>query len=79
MLEPVRAVRVAVAYLTPDEIEELTGLKRPHAQIRELQAMGVPHLVRRNGTPAVHEADARPWAKSQVRRTAGPDYDALRG
>lgn len=68
-----------MSYLTPIEIEELTGKQRPHAQVRELQAMGVPHLVRRNGTPAVHEADARPWAKAQVKRTKGPNYAALRG
>ena len=68
-----------MAYLTTTELEELTGLHKPSAQIRELQAMGIAHHVRRNGTPAVHQEDARPWGNAQGRRAAEPDYDALGG
>lgn len=49
------------------------------AQVRALIAMGIPHWVRPDGYPVVHEADARPWAKQQVRREEEPDYAALRG
>lgn len=66
-------------YLTPDDLEALTGKQRPHAQVRALIAMHIPHWVRPDGSPAVHEADARPWAKSQVSREEEPDYAALDG
>lgn len=39
--------------LSPDEIASLTGKKRARAQVAELERLGVPFLVRRDGTPAV--------------------------
>lgn len=68
-----------MTYLAGQAIEELTGKVRPTAQVRALQAMGVPHRVRPDGTPAVHEADARPWARKTVTREEEPDYGALHG
>lgn len=39
--------------LTPDQLRELTGHKRSDAQRRELEHMGVPFRVRRDGTLVV--------------------------
>lgn len=39
--------------LSPDEIEELTGKVRLAAQRLELQALGIPFRLRRDGSIAV--------------------------
>ena len=41
--------------LSPDDLVAVTGKKLPAAQIAVLQAMQVPHLVRPDGKPVVHE------------------------
>jgi hypothetical protein len=40
-------------FLEPFELEGLTGRRRPNAQIRVLQAMGIEHKVRPDRTIAV--------------------------
>lgn len=39
--------------LTPEEVANLTGCVRARAQIKALVLMGVRHLIRPDGTPAV--------------------------
>ena len=39
--------------LSGAELASLTGKKRARAQVAELERLGVPFLVRRDGTPAV--------------------------
>lgn len=70
-----------MTYLSDRAIEELTGKVRPSAQVRALRAMEIPHQVRPDGSPAVHEADARPWTATRrpVTREEEPDYAALHG
>ena len=40
-------------FLTKEELQELTGLVRGHAQSKALNAMGICHKVRPNGEVAV--------------------------
>ena len=40
-------------FLTPEELRELTGRKRPSAQVRALRTMGIEHRVRPDGSLAV--------------------------
>ena len=44
-------------FLTPDELRELTGYRRPSSQIRWLRARRVRHYVNGAGHPVV----ARAW------------------
>ena len=64
------------AYLTREELASLTGHVRKLAQVRELQAMGVPHLVRRDGSPVVAWKDARPW-DVKAAAPVEPNFGAL--
>ncbi|MCC7305892.1 MAG: DUF4224 domain-containing protein [Alphaproteobacteria bacterium] len=43
-------------FLTPEEIEELTGKVRRPAQIRALRFMGIEHKIRADGAPIVLRA-----------------------
>ena len=43
-------------FLTPEELQELTGRKRASAQIRALRAIGVEHKIRPDGHPVVLRA-----------------------
>lgn len=40
-------------FLTPQELEALTGKEKPSAQARELDHMGIPYRARRDKTLAV--------------------------
>lgn len=42
--------------LTPDQLELLTGYKRPSAQVRALRRMGVRYLLRPDGRPVVDDS-----------------------
>jgi hypothetical protein len=44
-------------FLTADELVELTGLKRPGAQVRWLAAAGIRCLVAADGRPRVLRAE----------------------
>lgn len=41
------------AFLDPEELQTLTGYKRPADQIRWLEQKGVPHMVNRLNRPVV--------------------------
>lgn len=43
--------------LTPEQLVELTRAKRSDAQRRELDHLGIPYRVRRDGSVVVAEAD----------------------
>lgn len=43
--------------LPPATIEALTNRKRRSAQVRQLKVMGIPHLLRSDGSPVVLESD----------------------
>ncbi len=40
-------------YLTPQEVEDITGKRRYHAQVRALGQMGIQCRVRPDGRPIV--------------------------
>jgi hypothetical protein len=56
--------------LVGEDIERLTGKKRPSAQRRALDKMGVAYLVRPDGRPVVLEVPGKP-ARRQ------PDFSAV--
>lgn len=51
------AVAAPPLFLTPDELHELTGLRRPSAQIRWIKARQIRHYVNAVGHPVI----ARDW------------------
>jgi len=42
--------------LTHEQIVEMTGYRRKALQVQALAEMGVPHIVRRDGSPFVSRA-----------------------
>ena len=48
---------VALKVLAPKEVQLLTGKKRCHAQVRELNHMGINHRQRTDGTVVVVDID----------------------
>lgn len=60
--------------LTPDQLVELTGFRRPHKQRQALRQMGIRHYVRPDGRPLVVESDLEAGRKS---REPGPDFEAI--
>lgn len=64
-------------FLTPEELEDLTGLKQSAAQIRWLQKNGVEHYVRADGR--VRVVRSRLEAKDEVTRSVTkPNFEVLR-
>jgi len=61
--------------LNKSELSELTGKVRPSAQARVLNAMGIDHTVRPDGSLAVYRHTIQP--KSTSKKQSAPDYDAL--
>lgn len=64
-------------FLTPPELETLTGLRRPSAQIRFLRARRIRHIVNRAGHPVV----ARAWLvgiEADIVTIERPNLAALR-
>ena len=59
-------------FLTPDEIVELTGLRRPSAQMRWLDRNGIRAFRRADGGVSVPRA-----AVEQGRQPKGPNWEAL--
>ena len=58
-------------FLNPDEIAQLTGKRRPKAQARALESMGIPCRIRPDGRPMVMrthveaiDAPSRHWLAS---------------
>jgi hypothetical protein len=61
-------------FLTSDQIFELTGYRRPSAQVRALRRMGVEHWIRPDGRPVVR-AD---WRRAVPARRAVLNVAAVR-
>lgn len=61
-------------FLTAAELEDLTGLVQPAAQIRWLRKNGVDHYVRSDGKPRVPR-DA--IGKRPSPSPKGPNFDAI--
>jgi hypothetical protein len=64
--------------ILPDEITKaLTGKTRPSAQRRALDRMGIPYIVRADGSVVVFEENV-PGRGGNGRDAAEPDFDAIR-
>jgi hypothetical protein len=61
-------------FLTAAELLELTGYRRPSAQVRALRRMGVEHCIRPDGRPVVR-AD---WREMRQTRKAVLNVSAVR-
>jgi hypothetical protein len=67
-------------FLEPAEVASLTGYQRRTAQVKALQAMGIPYWVRCDGTPAVLRSTIeaqQPQQSSMRSATTQPDWGAL--
>ena len=65
-------------FLTDAELQQLTGAKRPSAQIRWLRSRRVRHYVNLVGKPVV----AREWLLGEsniAQAPEKPDFSALKG
>lgn len=65
-------------FLGPADLEQLTGYRRPGAQIRWLRSRGIRHYVNGAGHPVV----ARAWLDAErdaVPLPVRPDLRAIRG
>lgn len=61
-------------FLTPDELLELTGLRRPSAQIRWLRSRHIRHYVNAAGHPVI----VRAWLMGHAEPTPLPTRPDLR-
>jgi hypothetical protein len=61
-------------FLTPDQVQTLTGFKRPAKQREALRQMRIRHYVRPDGRPMVIESDLE---VSHRERQASPDFEAI--
>ncbi|MBK5915119.1 DUF4224 domain-containing protein [Rhodocyclus purpureus] len=66
-------------FLSPAELETLTGKVRPSAQVRALTAMGIRYTRRPDGVVVVVRADieAENKAAQKPKRKTKPDWSAL--
>lgn len=66
---------------TPAELEALTKRKRPTAQVRVLNGLGIPHRVHPDGVVLVHRAVVADLLgacpTSRVPLNTGPKWDAM--
>lgn len=63
-------------FLTPEQLQDLTGRKHRRCQARVLAAMGVPYLVRPDGSLAVLRATVEALAGATL--SAPPREPELR-
>jgi Domain of unknown function (DUF4224) len=68
-------------YLTPQEVEDITGKHRYRAQVRALGQMGIHCWVRPDGRPIVSRLGFERTLNGTARTTAQiePDFEALHG
>ena len=67
-------------FLSPEEIQRLTGKKRPSAQIRWLRARRYKIDVNGLGEPILHVREAnRKLVGGQASREEQPNWGAMRG
>ena len=64
-------------WLTPEEMEELTGAKRRSTQCARLAAMGVPYRPNGAGRPLVERAAVLHHCEHPERLRGAPNWDAL--
>jgi hypothetical protein len=64
-------------FLTPEQLQELTGYVQPAAQIRWLRKSGIQHYIRADGHPVVPLAALNP-REPPAKARVGPDLDAIR-
>lgn len=64
-------------FLTPDELQQLTGLRQNAAQIRWLARQGIRHRVRADGRPVVMACDLSQTQGPEQR--PGPRFDRIAG
>lgn len=65
------------AWLTPEELHELTARKRWSAQCRALVAMGVPFTPNHAGRPLVERAAVLRYRGKPERAASEPNWAAL--
>lgn len=65
-------------FLAPEEIQHLTGKKRPSAQRRVLAHMGIRFRVNSLGRPVVCRSAVEADAEQTGERKTKPDLEALR-
>jgi hypothetical protein len=69
----------APLFLTPEQVQELTGYRQFRAQIRWLQQAGLRHWVRADGRPVVPVAAIEQLAAPDKEdRGPGPDFSQVR-
>jgi len=66
-------------FLTASELEDLTGYKRPTAQIRWLRRHGWRHTVNGLGLPKVDVAEKNRKMVGGTRPAQEPNWGALNG
>jgi hypothetical protein len=69
-----------MSLLTKDELEQLSGLTQPAAQVKWLKTQGINHFVRNDGRPSVTwEFVNNPHGSMLTNRgkTAQPNFGAL--
>ena len=64
-------------FLTPEELQQLTGLRQNFAQIRWLTRQGIRHRVRADGKPVVMASDLTQTQTTEQR--TGPRFDRIAG
>lgn len=66
------------AWLTPDEITELTEAKRRDVQCRRLAEMGVPFRTSYGGRPLVERTAVLKFRERAEKKAAEPNWDAIK-
>lgn len=70
-------------FLAAEEIQDLTNKSRRPSQVKALNAMGIEHKVRPDGSVAILRAhitkvfDGAPDAAAKRVNTPGPNWDAI--
>ena len=64
-------------FLTPDDIQVLTGYSRKTEQRRELKSLGIRYIVNHTGRPIVLRASLSEKFGLRPTRSCMPDLDAL--
>ena len=66
-------------FLTPQELENITGKQRYRAQVRALGRMGIQCRARPDGRPIVSRAVFEQAMGTNTDLQAEPDFEALHG
>ena len=66
------------AWLTADEVAELTDATRRTTQCKRLAEMGVPFTPNYTGRPLVERSAALKYKERTDKKAAEPDWNAIR-